>query len=118
MAARDKQGETNDCAVISIAIATGKTYDEAHTALRRAGRRRRRGCSTSVMQTALWLLGFEFEKLDTWKGKTPATLTLPRKDNYIALTCDHALAIKFGLIKDWTDGRRHRITEVWKIIPR
>lgn len=118
MAEKKKTSDTNDCTVIAIAIATGKTYSEAQTALRRCGRKHRRGCSSWTMEKALSVLGFKIEKLEKWKGKTVTTLDLPRKDNFIALTCNHALAVKFGLVKDWTDGRRHRISEVWKIIPR
>ena len=112
------QGETNDCTVIAVAIATGKAYDEVHNIFRRCGRKRRRGCSTWTVEKALSVLGFKVEKLEKWKGKTCTSLDLPRKDNYIAFTCNHALAVKFGLVKDWSAQRRNRITEVWKIIPR
>ncbi len=118
MAEKKKLGDTNDCAVIAVAIATGKSYSEVHTVLRRCGRSAKRGTTLWQMEKALSVLGFDVEKLTKWKGKTCTTLELPRKDNYIAITCNHALAVKFGLIKDWTDGRRNRIRRVWKIIPR
>tara|TARA_R110002020_G_scaffold368536_4_gene580355 strand:+ start:369 stop:746 length:378 start_codon:yes stop_codon:yes gene_type:complete len=110
--------DTNDCTVIAVAIATGKTYKEAHEAFRLSGRRPKRGCTIWMVEKVLARLGFRVEKLKSWRGKTCATLLLPRQDNYIAFTVDHALAVKFGLLKDWTDGRRHRITEVWKVLAK
>jgi hypothetical protein len=118
MASKKACGETNDCTVIACAIATGKAYDDVHKIFTRCGRKRKKGCTTWTVEKVLSVLGFKVEKLEKWKGKTCASLELPRKDNYIAFTCDHALAIKFGLLKDWSDGRRNRITEVWKILPR
>ena len=47
------QGETNDCTVIAVAIATGKAYDEVHNIFRRCGRKRRRGCSTLTVVEVL-----------------------------------------------------------------
>jgi len=110
--------DSNACGVIAIAIATNKTFGEVHAIFKRMGRQDRQGVTTWQMRKVLHVLGFEVEELEKWKGKTCTTLTLPRKDSYIALTSGHALAVKFGLIKDWTDGRRHRIQQVWKIIPR
>ena len=118
MAEKDKLKDNNACGVIAIAIATNKTFGEVHAIFKRLGRKNKQGVTTWQMRKAIHILGFEVEELEKWKGKTCTTLSLPRKDNYIALTSGHALAVKFGLIKDWTDGRRHRIQQVWKIIPR
>jgi hypothetical protein len=118
MAEKDQLNDTNACGLIAIAIATNKTFGEVHAIFKRLGRRNKQGVTTWQMKKVLNILGFEIEELDKWKGKTCTTLTLPRKDNYIALTASHALAVKFGLIKDWTDGRRHRIQQVWKVVAR
>tara|TARA_R100001463_G_scaffold2401_5_gene10161 strand:- start:2030 stop:2419 length:390 start_codon:yes stop_codon:yes gene_type:complete len=107
--------DTNDCTVIAVAIATGKSYKEVHEVFRLSGRKPKRGCTTWMVEKVLFRLGYHVEKLETWRGKTCATLSLPRQNNYIAFTTDHALAVKFGLIKDWTDGKRNRIKEVWEI---
>jgi len=118
MAEKNQLRDTNACGLIAIAIATNKTFGEVHAIFKRLGRKNRQGVSTAQMQRVLNILGFKIVKLSEWKGKTCTTLTLPRKDNYIALTASHALAVKFGLIKDWTDGRRHRIQQVWKVVAR
>ena len=118
MTEKDQLKDTNACGVIAIAIATNKTFGEVHAIFKRLGRKNKQGVTTWQMQKVLHILGFKIVKLSEWKGKTCTTLTLPRKDNYIALTSGHALAVKFGLIKDWTDGRRHRIQQVWKIVAR
>jgi len=115
MAEKNKLNDTNACGVIAIAIATNTTFKEVHAVFKRMGRKNGRGVTTSQMERVLNVLGYKVERLEKWKGKTCTTLNLPRKDNYIAMTSGHALAVKFGLVKDWTAGRRHRIKAVWKI---
>ena len=116
--ASKRLNETNDCTVKAVAIATGISYERVHEAFKKVGRKDREGCSTWKVEIAMTNLGFKAEKLKEWKGKTAKTLDLPRKDNYIVFTCNHALAVKFGLVKDWTAERRHRITDVWKIVDK
>ena len=118
IAASDRMNETNDCAVKAVAIATRISYERVHAVFKKAGRADGQGVSVSRIKVALMNLGFKAKKLESWKGKTAKTLDLPRGGDYIALTRNHALAVKFGLVKDWTSERRHRVIEVWEIVER
>ncbi len=113
--ASKSQNEIGDCTVIATCVATGLSYDEVHKAFTRAGRRRRRGCTTSVVSKALSILGYKHESVKKWKGKTFTSITLPRDSCYIIYSVDHAAGVKFGLVKDWASEKRLRVTEVWKI---
>lgn len=50
--------ESNDCTVIALAIATGKTYEQAHGALALRGRNHRKGVLMAAFWKALDDLGF------------------------------------------------------------
>ena len=54
----DKWRESNDCTVKALAIATGKTYEQAHGALALRGRNFRKGVTMSVFFQAVNDLGF------------------------------------------------------------
>lgn len=54
----DKWRESNDCTVKALAIATGKTYEEAHGALALRGRNYRKGVAMAMVWHALKDLGF------------------------------------------------------------
>ena len=53
-----KWRESNDCTVRALAIATGKTYEQAHGALALRGRNHRKGVSMFTFWDALADLGF------------------------------------------------------------
>ena len=50
--------EDNDCAVKAVALATGKTYGEAHAALADAGREHGKATSRDMLHSALAALGY------------------------------------------------------------
>ena len=54
----DKWRESNDCTVKALAIATGKTYEEAHGALALRGRNYRKGTTMAKVFGALRDFGF------------------------------------------------------------
>ncbi len=112
------QNELGDCTILATCVATGLSYDDVHKAFTRAGRRRRRGCTTYTVSKALRILGYKHETVKKWKGKTFTSIQLPRNSNYIIYSVDHAAGVKFGLVKDWASEKRLRVTEVWEITKR
>jgi len=54
------------------------------------------------------------------KGKTIKSVAghLPQRGVFLIQTSAHVLCVRAGQVHDWTDGRRHRITEVHRIIRR
>jgi len=52
------------------------------------------------------------------KGKTIKSVAgyLPQRGVFLIETRAHVLCVRAGQVHDWTDGRRHRITQVHRII--
>ena len=143
-----KWGETNDCSVIALAIATGKTYEVAHGALALRGRSFRKGVAMYQIFQALEDLGFDREKVferwtlengpdfaessqfhqeakryrrSRWANvKTVRTLPehLPSRGVFLVQTASHVFCARAGEIHDWTEGRKHRVTKIHRIIRR
>ena len=120
--ASDGMQETNDCAVIAIAIVAGLTYRDAHSLLEIVGRKPRSLTLSTQIEQALKLLNTETRDVTkqyrTLGAKTIRTLgrvMADRKGVYLAYTHDHIVAIKDGAIHDWLDGRLHRIVWVVKL---
>ena len=112
--------ETNDCGVISMSIATGKSYEECHKAFKKAGRKDRRGVGLGMIENVLQQFGFnnEIKVCATEFGKRITVNQAGKylKDgNYIAVTRNHALAIVNGVPHDWTEGRRHQVKFFYKV---
>lgn len=138
MADSKNAGETNDCTVKAVAVACGVDYTDAHNAMRRAGRKSRRGAYKESTEKAVKSLGCTMEKIVTtewcyrtsrWTadatalknngfGKTIKTAmgrNVDKNAHFIIFTRGHAVGATGGQIHDWTDGRQHRIKQVWKI---
>ncbi len=130
-----KFGETNDCTVKSISITTGVPYEKVHAALKKFGRKDRKGASIFQMEMACKELGFEMKirnKRD-FMDKYPAsgrklkniTTNHPKKynkawkdgKNYIFSTSGHVAAVVDGVNHDWTVGRYFRVISVFEVVP-
>lgn len=134
--------ERNDCTVKALAIATGKTYEQAHGALALRGRNYRKGTTMSTVFRALDDLGFtqkeiyrrDFADRDhlyppdkerakkmrrtRWaKGRTMKSIQphLPQRGVFLISTSSHVLCVRAGEVHDWTTNRKHRITHVHHI---
>lgn len=111
--------ESNDCTVKAIAIACDVSYPVAHKALKEQRRVNRRGAFFFQQKDALESLGFKMEPVQL-QAKTVVTLgreaeTL--KGSYMVYVKGHVLAVRRGKVEDWTEGRRHKIKEGYKIVP-
>ena len=128
----NKWGETNDCSVKAVAIATGVNYETAHGKCALRGRSYRKGLSESRMLRAVKDLDFVTEPVKNnhkmsptlWRQKYSSSMTIgamqragviPKRGVYIVFTRSHVLCVRAGQIHDWTDGRRHRITSVYHV---
>ncbi len=115
------KNETNDCTVVAAVLTCGVSYDEAHEAFRKAGRRNRHGTYEHQQRKALKTLGAEI-----------VNESRPRKPNGGQFTCKtigkelgngkfyvfvarHALAVIDGEIQDWSANTNRRVKEVWEI---
>lgn len=117
-----KMRESGDCTVKALALAAKIPYIEAHTALSLRGRKYRRGCSTAVQVVqAASDLGYKMEYIPNLiqpngSRYTPKTIgRVLAKGRYIVRSQGHAFAVVNGNVLDWTNGRKHRILEAWKV---
>ena len=62
----------------------------------------------------------DFKRSRWSKGKTIRSIVphLPSRGVFLIETSSHVLCVRGGQVHDWTDGRRHRITDVHRIIRR
>lgn len=122
----DSFGEYRDCAVVATAIACRVKYKDAHAALKSAGRRDRKGTHRHTTWTAITkVLDCQIEKHPRPRqdnGSRYTTLTIGKRfprGYYLVFVKNHVAAMVNGKVLDWTEGRRHRVQEVWKVtVPR
>lgn len=118
----ESKGEYRDCAVKALAIAAEWEYAEAHAALRKLGRRDRKGTKKGLVESALNLAGYSITEipLRRVRAKTVTTIerdTLFKYGVFIVRTAGHVLCVRDGMPLDWTNGRRHRIKAVFQVEP-
>lgn len=130
---RIARNEHNDCAVIAVALVTGVTYQEAHTALAAEGRDYRKGTLMVQTHNAIKKLGFHVEriplttKIVLYPGihknlrnvttHHPARFNAAWADghNYLFHIRAHVLAVKNGVVYDWSKGRAMRVRDVYRV---
>jgi hypothetical protein len=136
LAAKSKaHKEKNDCAVKAIAIVANASYEEAHEALAKQGRRNGRGSTIVQIMAALKSLGVHVNGYINHvyhggknMGRCPirdvtfrlrSVYGMDRKQiaerRFLVLTRNHILAVKDGEVQDWTEGRRHQARFAWEV---
>lgn len=134
-------GETNDCAVKAVVIATGAPYAKVHEIMKRLGRADRKGTPMAITEATLKELGFRFRKWGFLKmqaqmrsypgihgsanGVKNMTTHHPRRfreqwkqyDDKIMLlhTPKHILCLRDGEVKDWSINRSLKLIGIYEI---
>lgn len=108
--------DDNDCSVKALAIACNVPYGDAHRTMQMNGRKTNKGAYGYQILRTIRNLGCDYVEVLRWKGKTTKTLDLPREHRYLAITCNHALAVQFGLVKDYSATKNMRIEKVYRIV--
>jgi len=108
------------CGPVAISVLTGiQGAEVVHTVSHLRQWRHGGGMRLRDILVALKSFGVSME-LDgelSAKVKTPITAArVLRKGSFLCVTRDHVFAVKNGRVIDWTDGRRHRVIGVYKII--
>lgn len=117
----NKFRESKDCAVKAVAVVIGRPYKVAHAALKACGRRNRCGTPRTVTIRAIESLGYKVTLLPDnhamRKAKTLRTLEskVPSRGMFLVVVNKHIIGIRSGMIQDWTEGRCHRIKEIYRI---
>ncbi len=115
-----EHNEHNDCGVKAVAVATGVSYEEAHAAMKNAGRKNRRTSWVyDHVKPALHELGFEMVK-EKFPGKTLVTLErnlkrYARGRKFFITVRGHFVAFDGEQIVDWAQGRRHHVKDVYRV---
>ncbi len=119
--ARAELGERQDCSIKAIALVTSLPYRTVHAEFAKAGRKKGTGTYRSMQRRVLMNLGFK-AIVDTNprqpNGSRYTPKTIHRFCNtgaWLAYKRGHVFAIVDGEVIDWTAGRKHHITEAWRI---
>jgi hypothetical protein len=126
---REYLSDKGCCALVATAVAFDIGFKESQQYYDNAGRRRRTG--TSILQINRVVDKLKLSQAVNVEQEKPSIYTngktmtagncikyLDDNCNYIALTSGHALGIREGKVEDWTEGRRHRITKLYKVTRR
>lgn len=113
--------ENNDCAVKAVSLATGASYQKVHRLMKKHGRKDRCATPKFITRRVIKELGFVMvpigDRHPMQKAKTIASLTprIPSRGAFLVSTRGHILALRGGKVLDWTDGRRHRIKNIFRV---
>jgi len=119
---RKQLNETNDCAVIALAIVMRTTYKATHAICAAHGRKVRGSTRTRQTFASIESAGFAVEKVKNNRQKsgskfTPKTIGEKCKRGYYMCFCNgHVFAVVNGTVEDWTNGRQHHINDIYKIV--
>jgi hypothetical protein len=124
---------TRDCSVVAASVITGLPYATVHAAFKAAGRKTGVGTPRSVSQRALAALGFEVREW-TSQEKRNMLFSYPRKGHRaittyhpqlypdqwrgwsgIFVTRRHMLAVKDGVVQDWSVNRSLPLVDIWEV---
>lgn len=121
---RKQLNETNDCAVIALAIVMRTTYKVTHAICASVGRAVRGSTRTRQTFAAMDAAGFNVDKVKNNRQKTgskytPKTIGEKCKRGYYLCFCNgHVFAVVNGSVEDWTNGRQHHINDIYKVTRR
>lgn len=112
--------ETDDCAVMSLALATGISYQEAHEALKIEGRKNCQGTYAFQIEKAAQRFGFKLVMLPKehryYKAKTIRSLQKKiLAGSFIVASTRHFSAIVDCEVEDWANNTCKRIQIIYKI---
>ena len=132
-----KIGENKDCSVKAISIACDVPYAEVHALLKKLGRKDGKGTPLTACEKAIMELGFKIREwsfdehrdmIDTYPSphnglRSITTHHLRRfpqawagcHPNMIWVTARHMLAVKDGVVRDWSINRALRVKRIWEI---
>lgn len=132
-----KIGERNDCSVKAISIACEVPYAEVHALLKDLGRKDRAATPIILSRMAVKVLGFKIREwsfierqgmIETYPSQHnnlhSITTHHPRRfpqawgdchPNMIWVTPNHMLAVKGGVVQDWSINRALRVRQIWEI---
>ena len=116
--ARDSQTseDTNDCAVVAVAVAAAISYEYARGLLRACGRVPRLGTPMQITKDALARIDWHTANVPGFIGRSIQTVRKCKPAGvYLIETKRHVLCLRDGVIADWSSARSLRVLQVWEI---
>lgn len=111
----NKYGESNDCVVKALSLVTGQSYERSHNHCRLNGRYSHKGTNGRLMLKKAGVKLVQIIHRPLIHGKTVMNLRgLDPTKKYVVFTAGHVLAVIGGQVKDWTEGRQHRIKFIYE----
>ena len=115
-AVSDRFGESGDCTVKALAIAGQMPYKKAHAHLAKHGRKPRKGMTLEPLKQAYIDAGLMLTPVRTQAKTINQFEQMADKTKvYLVLTRGHIVAVRHGVVQDWTKGRRHQPKLVWVV---
>jgi len=113
--------ETNCCTVVAVAVAANIGFGKAYHAMKREGRKDRRGAYFAQYEAALNKLGYSLERRYSRNmGKTLSTAKrlAPKVGTFLLHTRGHVTCVRNGEMVDWSaaNGSRKRIISIHEVI--
>lgn len=120
-----RYGEKADCAVVALSIALKAPYSLIRDQLTYRGREPGKGTPQSMLESVIITehQRVMINRTREFRAKGVKTVNnlrgaLPKRGIFIVYTARHVLCARNGEVHDWTDGRRHRVQEVYEIVTR
>ena len=113
--------ESNCCTVVAVAVAANIAFGKAYHAMKREGRKDRRGAYFAQYEAALDKLGYSLERRDSLNmGKTLSTAKrlAPKVGTFLLHTRGHVTCVRNGEMIDWAadNNSRKRIISIHEVI--
>jgi hypothetical protein len=119
---RSRYNETNDCSVVAVSIVLGIGYGDAHKLLENMGRKHMEGAFQDQILAAVRSFGASCERvlnaIEPWSKECKTPISLQRNipdGDYLVFTRRHVFAVTSKRVRDWTEGRRHRILAIFRV---
>jgi hypothetical protein len=110
-------GDKNACVPIAYAIALQKPIDRVLEVFAVSGRKRGHGTPDTVRRAANRLLKMEYSVVHPLRCKTVGKIPEHYPEGaWLCLISGHMFCVRDGVVHDWTDGRRHRIKSMMRVI--
>lgn len=125
--------ENRDCTVVAVAAACEVSYDVAHDAMTKAGRKPGRGAYVHQTHKAIESFGFKLERINAsvFIAQYPKAHQILRsvtthhpdrfkkvwKDGhtYLIHCAHHVLTVRDGVNMDWTRGKAMRAVLIYRV---
>lgn len=112
--------ESGNCTAIAMSALLDQDFDVSVYALQEFTGKAPGSFGWSPYLRAFKRLGYQVEETTSFTAKTVTTLERDpalKQGRYLVSVSGgrHAVALVDGKVIDWTEGRRHRIDQIWKV---